>query len=188
MVVVNHLSGGVFFMKGCRIVSNRPRLEETHTLKLFSRPIVALILTVIYSLIIMSPLAPLALQSPRVAHAVTGECSGNCDICGCSAERRASHTCCCFLKKKLQHDHKNVPDCCKKKKRSKMTMLSCNCPCGGNKMPGLAGSEKTEVMPYRFNDGIVSLAENPLFSSTGKCLTDRHGDPPDPPPKLHLIS
>jgi len=175
-------------MKGCRIVSNRPRLEETHTLKLFSRPIVALILTVIYSLIIMSPLAPLALQSPRVAHAVTGECSGNCDICGCSAERRASHTCCCFLKKKLQHDHKNVPDCCKKKKRSKMTMLSCNCPCGGNKMPGLAGSEKTEVMPYRFNDGIVSLAEIPLFSSTGKCLTDRHGDPPDPPPKLHLIS
>ena len=153
-----------------------------------SRNIVALLLTLIYSLIIMSPLAPLALQSPRVAHAVTGECSGNCDICGCSAERRVSRTCCCFLKKKLQHDHKNVPDCCKKKKRSKMTMLSCNCPCGDNKIPGMPGAEKTEVLPYRFNEGIVPLAENPLLTPPRKSLTDRHGDPPDPPPKLHLTS
>jgi len=153
-----------------------------------SRSIVALILTVIYSLIIMSPLASLALKSPRVAHAVTGECSGNCDICGCSAERRASHTCCCFLKKKLQHDHKNVRDCCKKKKPHKMTMLSCNCPCGGNKMPALTGAEKTEVLPYLFCEGFVPLDENALFSSHGKRLTDHQGDPPDPPPKLKLIS
>jgi hypothetical protein len=162
--------------------------SRVFTMKRAARFNISVILTVIYSLIIMSPLAPLALKSPRVAHAVTGECSGNCDICGCSAERRANHTCCCFLKKKMQHDHKNLPDCCKKKKPAKMTMLSCNCPCGGNRMPGLAGSEKTEVMPYRFNEGILSIAENPLFSSPGKSLTDRHGDPPDPPPKLSILT
>ena len=153
-----------------------------------SRNIVALILTVIYTLIIMSPLAPLAMKSPRVAHAVTGECSGNCDICGCSAERRANRACCCFMKKKLQHDHKNVPDCCKKKKRPKMTMLSCNCPCGDNKMPGLAGAERTEVLPYRFAQNSISLFENTLFFSSEDRLTDLHADPPDPPPKLNIIS
>ncbi len=153
-----------------------------------SRSIVAIILTVIYSLIIMSPLAPLALKSPRVAHAVTGECSGNCDICGCSPERRANHTCCCFMKKKHQHDQGNVSECCKNKKRHKMTMITCNCPCGDNKLPGLPGAEKTEILPYRFTEGIVALAEDTLFSSHGKRLTDHHGDPPDPPPKVAILS
>ena len=150
--------------------------------------IVALMLAMIYSLIIISPLAPLALKSPRVAHAVTGECSGNCDICGCSAERRANHTCCCFMKKKHQHDHESVPDCCKKKKRHKMTMLSCNCPCGDNKLPGLPGAEKTEILPYRFTEEIAALTEDILFSPHGKRLLDQQGDPPDPPPKLFILS
>ena len=153
-----------------------------------SRNIVALLLTVIYSLIIMGPLAPLALKSPRVAHAVTGECSGNCDICGCSAERRASHTCCCWLKKlKHEQEKNNVPECCRKK-RNKTPVLACNCPCGSKKLPGLPGAEKTEVLPYRFSEVIVPPNENALLSSHGKCLTDRHGDPPDPPPKLNIIS
>ncbi|NVN93152.1 MAG: hypothetical protein HXX11_21500 [Desulfuromonadales bacterium] len=58
------------------------------------RSITAVLMTVIYVLITFSPLAPLAMFSKGVAHAVTGQCSGDCDICGCSAERRASHTCC----------------------------------------------------------------------------------------------
>jgi hypothetical protein len=148
----------------------------------------ALILVLIYSLITLSPLAPLALKSPRVAHAVTGECSGNCEICGCSAERRVSRTCCCWIKK-LKHEHakKEVPDCCRKK-QSKKPMLTSNCPCGSKGTSGLPGVEKTEVIPYRFNEGIVPLAENPLFTSPGKSLTDHHGDPPDPPPKLAILS
>jgi hypothetical protein len=91
-------------------------------------------------------------------------------------------------KLKHQHDQKNVPDCCKKKKRSKMTMLSCNCPCGGKKIPGLPGVEKTEVLPYRFAEWIATLDEDALLSYHGKRLIDRHGDPPDPPPKLPLSS
>lgn len=69
-----------------------------------------------------------------------------------------------------------------------MTMLTCNCPCGSNKLPGLLGAEKTEILPYRFTEGIVALAEDILFSSHEKRLTDHHGDPPDPPPKVAILS
>jgi hypothetical protein len=149
-----------------------------------SRYIVSLTLTVIYILINMSPLASLGLWSDSVAHAVNGECTGNCDICGCSPERRANHTCCCFLKKQKQgDDRQGVPECCKNKKRHKMTMLNCNCPCGSNKQLGLWGAEKSEQLPYRFTEGIVALTEDSLFSSYEQRLSDRHGDPPDPPPK-----
>jgi len=157
-------------------------------MKSFHRFITALFLSSIHLVISMSPLAPIAMRSPLMAHAITGECVGNCDICGCLPERRANNTCCCFLKKKHQHDRENVPDCCKKKKRSKMTMLTCNCPCGKNKLPGMPGAEKTEILPYRFTEGIIALAEGTLFSSHKKRLTDRHGDPPDPPPKLSPLS
>ena len=61
-------------------------------------------LTVVYLVIALSPLAPFAMYSKVVAHAVTGECSGECDICGCSKESRANHTCCC-AKKKQMHAH-----------------------------------------------------------------------------------
>jgi hypothetical protein len=55
-------------------------------------------------------------------------------------------------------------------------------------MPGLPGAEKTEILPYRFKEGIVALAEDTLFSSHKKRLTDHHGDPPDPPPKVAFLS
>jgi hypothetical protein len=152
------------------------------------RNIVTLLIMVIYILINLGSLAPLALKSPRLAHELTGECAGNCDICGCSAERRANHTCCCFLKKKHQHDQENVPDCCKNKKVNKTTILTCNCPCGNNKHPGLPGAEKSEQLPYRFTEGTIALAEDTLVSFHQIRLTDRHGDPPDPPPKLLVLS
>jgi len=56
-------------------------------------------MTIIYLMVVMSPLAPLALASPRLAHAITGECSGDCDIDGCPLESRANHTCCCWKKR-----------------------------------------------------------------------------------------
>jgi hypothetical protein len=69
-----------------------------------------------------------------------------------------------------------------------MTMISCNCPCGGNKMPGLPGAENTEQLPYRFTEKVVTLYEDALAFSQRYRLTDRHGDPPDPPPKLAILS
>ncbi len=77
------------------------------------RYITSLFMTAIYLLIVFTPLAPCAMQSKRIAHAVTGECSGDCRVDGCSVERSAAHTCCCWQKK--QHDaddHHSTSDVC----------------------------------------------------------------------------
>lgn len=63
------------------------------------RYITSLLMTAIYLLMVFSPLAPLAMHSKRVAHVVTGECSGDCQIDGCSLEHSAAHACCCWQKK-----------------------------------------------------------------------------------------
>lgn len=68
-------------------------------MKKCNRSITSLLLTIIYLVIVCSPLAPLAMQSKHIAHAVSGECSGDCRIDGCSLERSAAHTCCCAQKK-----------------------------------------------------------------------------------------
>lgn len=57
-------------------------------------------MTVVYLLIVFSPLAPLAMQSNLNIHAHVGECSGDCRIDGCSPERSAAHTCCCWQSRK----------------------------------------------------------------------------------------
>ena len=69
---------------------------------MFHRYITSLFLTTIYLLIVVCPLAPLAMQSKSVARAVTGECSGDCRIDGCSLERSAARTCCCWQKKRRE--------------------------------------------------------------------------------------
>lgn len=66
------------------------------------RKLIAAAMMAIYLVIALSPLSTLAMQSKRVAHAVTGECAGDCEICGCSAESRASRTCCCWRKRQQQ--------------------------------------------------------------------------------------
>ncbi len=70
------------------------------------RYITSLLLTTIYMIIAFCPLAPFAMQSKLIAHAVPGECSGDCKVDGCSLERSATHTCCCWQKKnRLNDDH-----------------------------------------------------------------------------------
>ena len=155
-------------------------------MKKSSRSIVSLALAAIYLLIIMSPLAPLVMLSPHLAHAITGECVGDCDICGCSPETRASKTCCCWLKKKEHHhddDQAQAADHCEKKQQGAKPVFACGCPCGNGKTPGLWGAEKFEQLPYRFIEAALVFHEDTLFSSHQLRLTDRHGEPPDPPPK-----
>lgn len=69
-------------------------------MKKCNRYITSLLMTMVYMVIVFSPLAPLAMQAQHAAHAVTGECSGDCTADGCSLERSAAHTCCCWQKKK----------------------------------------------------------------------------------------
>lgn len=68
-------------------------------MKKSNRYITSLLMAIIYLVIAVTPLAPLAMQSKMVAHAVTGECSGDCRIDGCSLERSAARSCCCAQKK-----------------------------------------------------------------------------------------
>jgi len=92
------------------------------------RYITSLLMTAIYLLLVFSPLAPLAMHSKRVAHAVTGECSGDCQIDGCSLEHSAAHACCCWQKKlkgTVAHaDEHAVPPSVKIKKATKSCCAS----------------------------------------------------------------
>jgi len=157
------------------------------------RRMIAAILTVTYLLIASSPLASLAMHSKVVVHAVTGECSGDCDICGCSLESRASKTCCCSKKRQQQaHIHEDVedvsPDCCKKVPAKTKTIIACGCPCGNAKQVALSASCTSEVVPFNFTECFNVPHTGTIFSKSTHRLTSRHGEPPDPPPKLSLCS
>lgn len=179
------------------------------------RHIIGFLMTAIYLLITLSPLAPLAMHSKRIAHAVTGECSGDCRVCGCSAERSANHTCCCWQKRLRQHAHEDhdscesehhtkVASCCSagknagsehhddtatanNKPATKGTpiVITC-CPCGSGKHLAFGGTEKTQHLPFRFSNAIPLPQESNLIPEPLGNLTSCHNDPPDPPPKLIL--
>jgi hypothetical protein len=95
--------------------NNKPAMMPKPFLHSALRPtrrMIAATLTAIYLVIAFSPLTPFAMQSKPAAHAVTGECSGDCRIDGCSLERSATHTCCCRQKKHRPdsetHHHSNA--------------------------------------------------------------------------------
>lgn len=200
------------------------------------RRLFAIILMTIYLSIALSPLAPLAMHSKVVAHAVTGECVGDCNVCGCSQESRANHTCCCAKKKQMhagattnsksECSPKQIEttkgsccaasqpvepvvaenDCCAKDKKkqhdgnlqqsqhkenlstTKTTVFKCGCPCGKGKMFALAGFGSNELLPINVNERIEIPHEETLFADLTHRLASRHGEPPDPPPRLSHIS
>ena len=97
------------------------------------RYIISLVMTAVYLLVIFAPLAPAALQSKFVLHAVTGECAGDCSICGCAAERSAANSCCCAQKKLA--DSKRVKaagaaSCCDSRSKARQPKITASC-CSG---------------------------------------------------------
>jgi hypothetical protein len=60
---------------------------------------ISFIMTAVYLLITLSPLASLSSWPHPFKQALAKECSGDCRQCGCSAERSAAHTCCCAQKR-----------------------------------------------------------------------------------------
>ena len=212
---------------------------STHRARCSIRKLIAVMLTTVYMLIVMSPLAPLAMHSKVVAHAVTGECSGDCDICGCSLESRANHTCCCAKKKQhqasiarfsasgccapkaatapasakkgccaasqtaepvvakndccaknKQHQHvENIQELQQKEERSTTeAVYKCGCPCGKGKLLALSGLGSSELLPTNTSERIEIPHVETLFADLSHRLASRHGEPPDPPPRLSLIS
>ena len=164
-------------------------MRKTH------RHISAFVFCVIYGLIVLSPLATqMAMRSPVIAHALTGECAGECGLCGCAPERSASQTCCCWQKKlKLAHDihdDQEQSDCCGSDKgapKSKTVSISSR-PCGSAKTMALMGVEQSDVLPFRFNQGPLAVERTSLIVPIPDCLADWLGEPPDPPPKLSILS
>jgi hypothetical protein len=198
----------------------------------------AVSLAIVYMLIVMSPLASLAMHSKAVAHAVTGECSGDCDICGCSLESRSNHTCCCAKMKQQQANVTGIvsglccspkvaavdqkKECCSKSSSlhrevadqsgphvmksagqhvdhetapvqkadstKTETVYKCGCPCGKDKMLSLTGFGSNELLPITSSEKIQPLHVETVFSDLLNRLASRHGEPPDPPPRLPLLS
>jgi len=153
-----------------------------------ARYLTAQLLLVVYLVIAMSPLAPIALRSPYLAHALTGECAGDCNICRCSPEQRANHTCCCQQKLKRQARLvSETPDCCKNKEGS-VTVFRCSCPCGSDKDLALLNAPKSEIIPFVFDTGFRPQLTDMVYREHSRPMPTRLGEPPDPPPRLTVIS
>jgi len=153
-----------------------------------TRFIPALVLIAMYTLIVLSPLAPLALRSPVIAHAITGECASDCSICGCSPERSANHTCCCWIKKQTHQPDNDLdePECCKKKhadNNNKTASINSR-PCNSSKSILLPGGDQSDVLPFHFSQGSYVEFETDHITCTPVYMADWPGVPPDPPPKL----
>lgn len=188
---------------------------------------ISFIMTAIYLLITLSPLASIGSRSNPFLNIIPRECSGDCRLCGCSVERSAAHACCCWQKKlagakALQQpleqkscptassaaDTKTAGNCCSKAAehdghedqastltpaenstdRVAQTVSISTCPCGSGKDLTFFGNEKTQHIPFRFLAGIPLQLVTPLSSLQPERLTTRYGEPPDPPPKLSVIS
>jgi hypothetical protein len=158
------------------------------------RQLIAAGMTVLYLAIIFSPLAAFAMHSATAAPAASRECSGDCNICGCSPESRASNTCCCSKKIAQQaHAHEDdrdgESDCCKKESvPHKPVIISCGCPCGSGKESALTTGSSSEVLLFHFSEKLSISHTNTSFFSFTHRLTSRHGEPPDPPPQINSIS
>ena len=157
-------------------------------MKPFTRIRIALFLMAIYTLITISPAVQCAMRSASVVHAVAGECTGECDTCGCSPERSGAHTCCCWQKKQRHHESHNEQDadCCKKAGNSEAAVTIASCPCGSGKLLVLWGSEHNELLPYQCAEKLPHPFEAINQHTLAHSMTSRHGEPPDPPPKLSL--
>ena len=164
-------------------------MRSAQTMKQSKRRIIATLLTLIFLMISFSPLGFLALQSTTFAHALTGECSGDCTICGCSAESMATHTCCCSKKKQQlanlhEDEHDSTLVCCNKAPgKKKIVIVSCGTPCGSNKAIALSGGANSELVPFYFTERILIPHAGAYDSTYPIFLISRHLEPPDPPPR-----
>jgi len=73
---------------------------------------VSLLMTAVYLLLTLSPLASIGNQSQPLFQALTSECYGDCRLCGCSAERSAARACCCWQKKLAEAKRKQAQTAC----------------------------------------------------------------------------
>jgi hypothetical protein len=153
------------------------------------RHIIAAGMMALYLMAVFSPLASYAMHGSTSVAMGIRECSGDCNLCGCSPESRASNTCCCSKKRTQQahaheEDRDGESDCCKKESApQKPLIISCGCPCGSGKESALTTSSSSEVLPFHFTEQFTPLHTDTTFSNLTQHLTSRLAEPPDPPPQ-----
>jgi hypothetical protein len=155
-----------------------------------SRPIrrtFACLLTVIYLMISLGPLASLALHRDAASPALGGPCSGDCNICGCSPESRATRSCCCSRQRQQARlsdpGKQSLPECCPKEPKETV-IASCGCPCGTDTSFLLAANNKGKILPYQYIWQLATPHSETLYHELPHLFTSQYLAPPDPPPKV----
>jgi len=138
------------------------------------------LLTVIFLVITISPLAIVARGFVAGSRTGSGESSGECEICNCSPERRATHKCCCWQKKPKQERQLEI-GCCQKSKGSTTAFLTKTCKCRNNRQSVMWDENGFEFLPYHFIITAFAFDEGKLIQSPPGNLSEHTGEPPVPP-------
>ena len=157
-------------------------------MRLFSRSGIALLLTAIYAVIILSPLAPLAVRSAETAQAVGEGCAAECAVCGCPPEQSAGKSCCCWIKK-LQDDREPEHDRSagsSKEAEAGHPVLRCAFPCGGGKQLAFWDADGFDLLPCRILEIAAPLQERTLSPLRRNDPPDGYDPPPEPPPECAI--
>ena len=154
---------------------------------------IGLILVVIYSLIIMGPLASRVMDSTTAVVVAAAECTGDCRTCGCSAASMATGSCCCMKKQQQIHAHEDghdgTADCDQRPPDKKQTAIaSCGCRSGNGDHAVLSGNDSSELLPCCFTVQFSIPGTDTRFPPATGRVTSFQGEPPDPPPKISFRS
>lgn len=160
-------------------------------MKRLSRSQIVRWLTLIVLLIGFCPLLPLATLSKSFARTLTGECAGDCAICGCAPERSAARTCCCWQKRLHTRHAEEPPDqggsCCQKSRPAPAPRCT-PLPCGSGKLFALWGSDSAEYLPLQHHNTPIATVTGSISPSPCRSPNNRLQEPPDPPPKVSHLS
>jgi hypothetical protein len=129
------------------------------------------------------------------------ECFGDHRLCGCSPERIANRTCCCYQSRSLKPANPEKPCCHHQKKAaadhspqtgrkdadtdSAPSMRTA--PCGSLTFMGLSSNDLKFIQPV-FARIMPDESCRPLLFLQPTTLQSRFIEPPLPPPKLSIFS
>jgi len=154
----------------------------------------AMLLLAVLLLVQFSAVAPGLARAFHLQTAVC-HCCGNHAMCGCSAEKIASRTCCCYLNKRKSVSSEK-PSCCAQSDAvenhaddlDRSTPAYSSIPCGCDPHYSPVSVENLKFLkPYTLYAASVPVFTRRYLPLHLRCLT-RYTDPPDPPPRLSLFS
>jgi len=127
--------------------------------------------------------------APHVRRSHVHQCRGDHSQCGCSPERIAAHTCCCYQRKALysdMRDHRNKSHCAKRGGNSSMAYIGI-APCGGNPKFITVSLDRLEFMRSEAQTALPAGCSFGRPSFLRETVNSRIMEPPDPPPPKALL-